>query len=163
MLTNCIVQLSSIHGKGVFASTLIPQGSLVWELDKYLTFSTESIQEKPAYIHNLSYFDGQQYVLSLDGSQYTNHSCNPNTGWLTDTIMIAIRDIQPDEELTYDYATSETNPRYEIGWCCQCGDPACRGTITARDHLNPAFIERYRGLLPSWTLRSIAQSGITGS
>jgi len=61
---------------------------------------------------------------------FTNHSCMPNTGIrLTPkgTIILAIRDIAPHEELTYDYSTYINNP-YE-GIECDCGAARCRGTV----------------------------------
>lgn len=61
---------------------------------------------------------------------FTNHSCAPNTGIrLTQkgTIILAIQDIAPHEELTYDYSTYINNP-FE-GFTCSCGAVSCRGTV----------------------------------
>ena len=61
---------------------------------------------------------------------FTNHSCTPNTGIrLTPkgTKILAIRDIEPHDELTYDYSTYLSNP-YEI-LACTCGAGNCRRLI----------------------------------
>jgi len=61
---------------------------------------------------------------------FTNHSCIPNTGirlTTKGTIILAIRNIAPHEELTYDYSTYINNP-YE-GFYCGCGTARCRGTV----------------------------------
>jgi len=58
-----------------------------------------------------AYYDseGQFYVLSSDDYRFTNHSENPNSkntgAWRT----IAIRDIQPGEEITWGYGPDWKN------------------------------------------------------
>jgi SET domain-containing protein len=74
---------------------------------------------------------------SLDGSRggngthYINHSCEPNAFMkiLYDHILfIALRDIEPGEEITIDYeSTLHSNKKR-----CTCGAPSCRGTINKR-------------------------------
>ena len=86
-----------------------------------------------------------------------NHRCDPNTGWLDDETMIATRDIQCGEELTYDYATSEIDGTFRPSWRCKCGDYGCRGIITAADCLDSDLQMRHEGLIPSWTLEYIWQ------
>jgi hypothetical protein len=66
---------------------------------------------------------------SLD--DFTNHSCDPNTGIRLNkegTIIVALRDIAPHEELTYDYSTYLNNPYERM--LCRCGTPNCRGVIS---------------------------------
>ena len=63
-----------------------------------------------------------------NGSQFVNHSCQPNT-FVRIThghvIFFALRDISPGEELTLDYVESY-HPDTKG---CRCGAPGCRGTI----------------------------------
>lgn len=71
---------------------------------------------------------------SLDGSRggngthYINHSCEPNAFMKIlygHILFIALRDIQPGEEITIDYeSTLHSNDKR-----CVCGAPSCRGTI----------------------------------
>lgn len=49
-----------------------------------------------------------RYVLISAPSRPTHCSCDPNTWFVGDTKMTARRDIEPEEELTYDYATTDT-------------------------------------------------------
>lgn len=55
-----------------------------------------------------------------------NHSCNPNTGF-DGLNVIALRDINQEEELTLDYAEflNESMEPFQ----CQCGSNNCRGLI----------------------------------
>jgi len=55
-----------------------------------------------------------------------NHSCNPNTGY-TGLNVIALRDINAEEELTIDY-TSFLNDEME-SFICNCGAENCKKLI----------------------------------
>jgi uncharacterized protein len=71
-------------------------------------------------------------------ARFINHSCEPNCDAVIDGGRIwidALRDIEPGEELAYDYAyelaerhTSAAKRRFP----CHCGAVRCRGTILAK-------------------------------
>ena len=78
---------------------------------------------------------------------FTNHSCDPNTGIrLTEkgTVILALRDITPHEELTYDYSTYLNN-LYE-SMRCLCGAPNCRGVVGNFSTLPDELKRRYLAL-----------------
>lgn len=59
-----------------------------------------------------------------------NHSCNPNSGFLDSITIIAMRDIAPGEEITWDYAFSQTTfPPFD----CKCQQGHCRKVIKPED------------------------------
>ena len=47
--------------------------------------------------------------------------------------------VEPGEELTFDYGTTDT-VGLEIE--CKCGAPTCRGVVTSDDWKDPAFRAR---------------------
>ena len=152
---------SPIRGWGLVAARLIPEGSVVCnpgEGEQQLALTHRQLRNLPAEYHHLAYRRGERYVLCLDGSQYMNHSCDPNLWWIDDDTLVARRDIQPGEEVSYDYATSDCHPWWRPKWECNCGAACCRKVISGRDCLDPAFHERYRGHLPSWVLEFIARN-----
>ncbi|NJO91347.1 MAG: hypothetical protein HC831_22090 [Chloroflexia bacterium] len=53
---------------------------------------------------------------------------------------VAIRDIEPGEELCLDYAMAMTT-NYEL--ICNCGTDNCRGKITGEDWRNKKLQEKY--------------------
>ncbi|XP_037039664.1 histone-lysine N-methyltransferase ash1 [Bradysia coprophila] len=90
--------------------------------------------------------DTHHYCLNLDGglvidghrsgsdARFVNHSCSPNCEiqkWSVNGLfrmaLFTMRDIQPGEELTYDYNFSLFNPAE--GQPCRCETPQCRGVI----------------------------------
>lgn len=83
-----------------------------------------------------------------------NHSCDPTCGLSGSSILLAMRDIAPGEELTYDYATSDGNDYDEFD--CRCGSPICRGRVTGRDWADPALQIRYEGWFSPYLARRIA-------
>ena len=85
---------SPIHGSGLFARILIPRGSVIGYLE-----GRETRQEG-------------MYVLWLDGEtgfevscdlKYINHSDAPNACYYDDKSVVALRDINANEEITHNY------------------------------------------------------------
>ena len=65
---------------------------------------------------------------------YFNHSCNPNSGIRGKNELIAINDINPGEEIVYDYSSVVWDERWvkEHGpWTmiCGCKEKNCRKVI----------------------------------
>lgn len=54
-----------------------------------------------------------------------------------------MRDIEPGEEVCYDYAMTDASEYDTIE--CACGSPHCRGRITGRDWRKPEIARRYDG------------------
>jgi len=101
--------ISNEIGHGVFATKLIPAGTITWVLDKLdrVFTSTEFQALDPVYQNILDYYTFKnnkgQYVLCWDNGRYVNHSFNSNCLTTAYDFEIAIRDIQPGEQLTDDY------------------------------------------------------------
>lgn len=101
--------ISKEIGYGVVATEFIPAGTITWVLDKLdREFTPLQIQEMPAiYQEILDYYtfinNNGNYVLCWDNGRYVNHSFNSNCLTTAYDFEIAIRDIQPGEQLTDDY------------------------------------------------------------
>lgn len=59
----------------------------------------------------------------------------------TGSLYIAFRDIEVGEEITYDYATTET--QFDRIPKCACGSARCRGAITSQDWRLTELQQRY--------------------
>lgn len=64
---------------------------------------------------------------------YTNHSCNPNVV-IRDRAYIALRNIQPGDDITFDYETTEVDMAEPF--TCGCQSETCRGIIRGYVHLS---------------------------
>ena len=103
--------LNDLIGYGVFATDFIPMGTITWvrdELDRELTpeafyaLHPDVIEMALKY----SYRNNKgNYILPWDHTRYTNHSFYPNTMITPYGFEIAIKDIQPNEQITNDYGT----------------------------------------------------------
>lgn len=96
-------------GFGVVANRLIPKGSITWVQDELDTvYSPETPKKlKPltrAMLDKYSFRNSRgEYILCWDIAKYVNHSFRSNCLSTAYNFEIAIRDIQPGEELTDDY------------------------------------------------------------
>ncbi len=126
------------YGRGVFARTEIPSGTVVGEVEGRV-------------IHDAEY--ASAYCIDLGGSfsleprapfRYLNHSCTPNCQLVLTEVeyddgspgpsevhLEAIATIAPNAELTIDYAWSADG-----AIPCLCGSPECRGWVVAIEELS---------------------------
>ena len=82
-----------------------------------------------------------------------NHSCEPNTGLKFSPlgiILIAIKDIEMGEEITWDYSTT----LFENSWkmLCDCKKGACRKVISDFTVLDKDLQKKYNdlGVIPPY-------------
>ena len=80
---------------------------------------------------------------------FINHSCEPNVGFAGSTVLAAMRDISPGEELTTDYALFDD---YDGMMHCWCGTPSCRATIGGQDWQQPDLQRKYGNYFSSYLL-----------
>ena len=95
-------------GLGLFATEMIPSHVRIFEYTGNIITNAEAdaMPGKPRYLYNLS------RTHTLDGSprsnigRYANHSCAPNAiiyVYGQRIYVKSLREIQPGEEITYDY------------------------------------------------------------
>ncbi|MBW6482270.1 MAG: SET domain-containing protein [Vicingaceae bacterium] len=101
--------ISNEIGYGVVAREFIPKGTITWALDKLdREFTPTEIQSLDAIYQDILDFytfrnNNGNFVLCWDNGRYVNHSFNSNCLSTAYDFEIAIRDIQPGEQLTDDY------------------------------------------------------------
>ena len=132
------VRESAIHGRGIYAKQFIPEEARIIEYTGQ-RMAWEDAPNDPDNPHTFNFGLDNGLVINpeVDGNEarWANHSCDPNCEAIEedDRIFIyAMRDIQPGEEISYDYAleldepvTDELKKEFE----CFCGSPKCRGTM----------------------------------
>ncbi len=101
--------ISNEIGYGVVATKFIPAGTITWVLDQLdREFTPLELQQMdPTYQSILDTYTFRNnkgnYILCWDNGRYVNHSFNSNCLTTAYDFEIAIRDIQPGEQLTDDY------------------------------------------------------------
>ena len=132
-------------GWGVKTKNSVTAGTFIMEYVGEVVSETEfKLRMSHEYVD-----DTHHYCLHLDGGvvidghrmggecRFVNHSCEPNCEmqkWCVNGLyrmaLFSKKDIEPNEELTYDYNFSLFNPHE--GQACCCGSLDCRGVIGGR-------------------------------
>ena len=119
------------NGKGIFAANNIKAGELIFVVKGKI------VEEGYPSIGKEHWF-GIEPNFWIDASKdnpiiYTNHSCNPNIKIRNKVEIIAVRDINKDEELCFDYSLNEFDPFWQM--VCNCETMLCRGIIVGRKQI----------------------------
>lgn len=133
-----IIRRSQIHSDGCYTTTPIRKNTRVVEYTgPRLTIEEADLlyEDSPrTYLFGLS--DGK-HVIDGDGlAGFINHSCEPNCEPVEikgRVYILAIRDIEPDEELAYDYNLYDGN--LDDPASCRCGASGCRGSMYSEEEL----------------------------
>ena len=133
---------SSIHGYGVIATRRFAAGEIVCRGEGILYREDDAFDDTYALVlpgeDHPEVDQGRDIYFDLvDQTRWINHSCDPNTeiesGVDPETQQpsawwVALRAIEPGEELLYDYAFVGS-----LAEPCACGAGACRGLIVDPD------------------------------
>lgn len=132
---------SSIHGKGIFSIQEIKEGEIVCIIKGRRMFKINK-NEKDALAHpNWVGFKINNWVDPVPPYKYLNHSCKPNTAIKGSKTLVALKNIEKDEEITIDYSIIEADPRWYMK--CHCGNNNCRGIIKSIQFLPDQTYSRY--------------------
>lgn len=116
---------SPLHGFGLFALHRIARGTPVWRFTPGFDLDLDPaiVQLQPPLFRqtllHYGYIDPRlnRFILCCDNARFINHSQTPN---LTPDfsasphgVDIALRDIEPGEEITIDYSLVEGRPAHE--------------------------------------------------
>jgi SET domain-containing protein len=123
---------SRIDGRGCFATRSFRKGHKIAELVGERVSRVEAARRmrgrRRLHICGIDSYWGIDGSRGGNGSQFINHSCEPNSfikilyGHI---LFVALHDISPGEEITCDYVDSYHPDDYR----CRCGAERCRGTI----------------------------------
>jgi SET domain-containing protein len=137
------VRDSPLHGFGVFATRRIKKGTRVLE---YLGERISHLEADRRYDdkdendnHTFLFIVDERTVIDAgvngNDARFVNHACEPNCESVIENRRVfieAIADIEPGEELTYDYQIqreADDPPDVDVIFACRCGAKSCRGTM----------------------------------
>ena len=141
---------SAIHGNGMFAVKPLKKSDRLIEYVGKLRTHAQVDKDDSGDVdsgHTFLFTLNDNYVIDANyggnEARWMNHSCDPNCEAVTeehdgkdrrkDRVFIeAIRDIEPGEELSYNYGITleeRHTPRLKKVWECRCGSKKCTGTM----------------------------------
>jgi SET domain-containing protein len=114
------VERSPIHGLGVFATRRIERGTVIWRFTPGFDLDVDAVLldalppwQRERLLH-YGYIDARlkRYILCCDDARFINHDDRPNLApdfarGEPHGVDVALRDIEPGEELTLDYSILE--------------------------------------------------------
>ena len=141
------IRPSPIQGLGAFATRRIRKGTRLIEytgerVTNEVADARYPDDESQARHHTFLFAIDDDVVIDAavggNEARFINHSCGPNCDAVIEDARIwieAIRDIEPGEELAYDYAfvlEERHTPSAKRRYPCHCGARTCRGTILTK-------------------------------
>jgi SET domain-containing protein len=138
------------HGKGLFAREAIKKDAVIAEFDGDI-YEYDYADWTDELADHVIQFERKKWRDSKGIARYSNHSCEPNCGIKGLFQIVAMREIMPSEELTWDYDMSEDNYHWDME--CRCGAATCRKKIGAFRNLPLEHRERYRGYISEWLVK----------
>ena len=94
--------------------------------------AADELYKHRPYTYLFGFGDGSNVIDGYGMAMYVNHCCDPNCETEEDeegrVWIAAMRDIDPGEELTYDYFLYDG----EDDAPCTCGTQNCRGTMYSK-------------------------------
>jgi len=142
-------------GLGVYAREGVKKGELlaVWGGE---SMDREKLGEVPPELRRyVIQIDDNIYLVSWvpEPADYINHCCEPNAGLSGQISLVALRDIEPGEEVCFDYAMCDGSSYDEFD--CACNSPHCRGRVMGSDWARPELWSRYAGHFSPYLQRRI--------
>ena len=151
----------SKYGRGAFAPQWMGKGA------RLIRYTGPLLRYEQTTPQTLAVQIGPDLYLGESGGadDCVNHCCQPNAGLVIcgdasvpsgmTVDLIALRDIQPGEEVFFDYSTTMDEDDFEFD--CGCGAPNCRGRIGDFKHLPESTRRRYAdlGIVPAYNLKYV--------
>lgn len=136
---------SLIAGKGIFVDEQVKKGQKILKFDGPIISWDEAIAKGRE--NHVVPVGEDTYVDIYEPESLVNHSCDPSTGFSDPTTLIALRDLDKGDEITFDYSLVTAD-----GWTmeCHCGAKNCRGTVSDYKDLPEEVKTRYKDVTPKW-------------
>ena len=145
-------------GEGIFATRSFQSGEIVMRgiIEKVLDKNDS----------HASQIGKNKYVRHAGLISKVNHSCNPNCGIQINQggghDFIAMRKINVDEEITFDYAMRNYSIDY-FSMSCMCGSGNCRRKITGWKDLPEDRKKAYANFIAPYLLELDLESNLKTS
>lgn len=108
-----------------------------------LSSFSESIRGKEITYLTVQVSENEHVILRPEYLQYINHSCNPNAFFDVDSMnLVALKDIQIGEELTFFYPSTEWKMVQPFD--CFCNSDNCLDRIEGASKINIETLKKYR-------------------
>ena len=131
---------SKIKGKGIILNRDIKKDETI-----FIFLGREKIHTAGDWFHGPNWFQigYAKWIEPRPGSagNYLNHSCSPTAGVHGKNKIVAMRDLKMGEEITIDYALTETYPLWHMK--CNCRSKNCRKIVKPYQDMPAQRMKKY--------------------
>ncbi|MFA6198431.1 MAG: SET domain-containing protein [Patescibacteria group bacterium] len=131
---------SRINGRGIILDRDVKKDETIFRfLGHAVTVTSRDWFHGPCWLQ-VGY---AKWLVPKPGTagRYLNHSCNPTSGVRGKNTIVAIRNLKKGEEVTIDYALSETYPLWHMQ--CHCHERNCRKVVKPYQDLPKQRTNKY--------------------
>ena len=135
-----LIGKSKIHGKGIILNQNVKKDELIFIFtEREVAITSNYWFHKPCALQ-VGY---TKWIVPRPSSagEFLNHSCSPTAGVRGRNRIVAIRSLKKGEEVTIDYALSETFPLWHMR--CHCRARNCRLVVKPYQDLSPQRMKKY--------------------
>ena len=146
-------------GSGSFAVSKILKGETVASFGGHVINQNELSNHSPDRVSRSLQLNEDVYLLSgvnPEAGDMINHSCEPNCGITGTSSVQALQDIEIGDELSFDYAMTDSSEYDEF--ICACGKNNCREKITGKDWQKEEIQSKYKNYFGSYIEKLIKLS-----
>jgi SET domain-containing protein len=146
-------------GSGSFAISKIKKGEAVSSFGGYVINQRQLHSYPLDRVSRSLQLNQDLYLLSginPEAGDMINHSCEPNCGVAGTSSVQALQDIEIGDELSFDYAMTDSSEYDEF--ICACGKDKCRGQITGNDWQKDELQSKYKNYFSSYVEKLIKLS-----
>ncbi|MEK6919178.1 MAG: SET domain-containing protein-lysine N-methyltransferase [Nanoarchaeota archaeon] len=157
--------LSLISGYGSFAIKPIMRGEVIIDFSsapQIIISKAEADKKYSTGFDHMLQIGKDSFLVTVNNDNekrfgHVNHSCDPNCGIKNKMQFVAMRDIPVGEEITFDYAMSEST---DYSFVCSCQSPKCRGLVTGNDWKNKFLQKKYDGFFSQYIYDKIDEQKV---
>lgn len=145
-----IVKETKKIGKGLFALENIKKDGMIADFSGGKIYKAQKASDLPKDVadHAIE-FGENEWIDTPEEGRFLNHSCDPNCGVRGKFQIVAMRDIEKGEELTFDYEMTEDS---DWSMQCKCGSKICRKIIGAYKNMPESVRQKYEGYISDWLI-----------
>jgi alkylated DNA nucleotide flippase Atl1 len=153
--TKVTVKSTSQFGRAVFAERPIRKNEVIAIFDGNVYDDDYEPWTEDMYNHAIQF--GKAIWRDSNGiARLVNHSCEPNCGIKNLFSIVAMRAIEPGEQITWDYEMTEKNTHWKMK--CKCGSKSCRKVIGNYSRMPAATRKKYTGFISDWLVQKPAST-----
>lgn len=142
-------RFSLINGSGIFNKEKIYKNERLMAFGGFVLTKEQVLALSEEMIRSVLQIDDHLWLASnctsMQDEDLVNHSCDPNAGLKGQVLLVALRDIEPNEEITMDYAMAVHEFIGMDAFKCTCQAKNCRLLITQDDWKLKDLQKRYDG------------------